>query len=80
MTLGLPLSATGWAQAPDRQALMDRILQSSLPADEPGAAVLVLEQGRVLLRQARGLADLESREPLRVALAERVAVGPRGCS
>ena len=72
MTLGLPLSATGWAQAPDRQALMDRILQSSLPADEPGAAVLVLEQGRVLLRQARGLADLESREPLRVEQLFRI--------
>ncbi|MEM7244332.1 MAG: serine hydrolase [Acidobacteriota bacterium] len=38
---------------------MDGILQDNYPADGPGAAVLVVKNGRPLYRAARGMADLE---------------------
>lgn len=40
------------------------ILESSFPADAPGAAAIVKKDGRVVYRGARGLADVELSVPL----------------
>lgn len=40
-------------------AALDSILQSSFPADGPGAAAVVVRDGQVLYRGAAGMADLE---------------------
>lgn len=40
-------------------AALDSILQSSFPADGPGATAIVVRDGRVLYRGAAGMADLE---------------------
>lgn len=42
-----------------RPAAIDRLLTGAYPSDEPGAAVIVTEHGKVLFRRGYGLADLE---------------------
>ncbi|HEY0159191.1 MAG TPA: serine hydrolase [Thermoanaerobaculia bacterium] len=49
------------APADDIRALLDRYYK----ADEPGAVVLAVRNGEVVVREARGLADVELRTPLR---------------
>ncbi|HEU0016672.1 MAG TPA: serine hydrolase [Longimicrobium sp.] len=46
-------------------AAADSLLAAAYPADQPGAAVLVVRDGRVLLRRAYGMADLELGVPAR---------------
>lgn len=65
LAAGLSLCPLASLASPERVAAMERILATSLPGNEPGAAVLVLAQGQVQLRLALGLADLETRAPLR---------------
>ncbi len=43
---------------------IDALLTKTYPADKPGAAALVVRDGRILLRKAYGLADLELQVPL----------------
>ena len=45
----------------DARAILDRYYK----ADEPGAVVLAVRDGETVLREARGLADVELRTPLR---------------
>ncbi|HEX8251822.1 MAG TPA: serine hydrolase domain-containing protein [Thermoanaerobaculia bacterium] len=49
------------AEQADIRALLDRYYK----ADEPGAVVLAVRDGEVIVREPRGLADLELRTPLR---------------
>lgn len=49
----------------DLAAYADRLLAETYPADEPGAAVLVTHQGKVVLRKGYGLADPELGVPVR---------------
>ncbi|HYO77648.1 MAG TPA: serine hydrolase domain-containing protein [Thermoanaerobaculia bacterium] len=51
--------------APAEQADIRALLDRSYKADEPGAVVLAVRNGEVIVREARGLADLELRTPLR---------------
>ena len=48
-----------------RLAAADSLLAAAYPASEPGAAVLVVKDGRVLLRKAYGTAVMEMGVPLR---------------
>lgn len=43
----------------DLAADLDRLFSEAYPADQPGGAVLVEQNGRVVLRKAYGMADLE---------------------
>lgn len=69
---GEALSACASRRAPPRAradagsavAAIDTYLRRTYPADEPGAAILVARAGRVIVRAAHGLADIETRQPL----------------
>jgi len=43
---------------------IDSLLRESYPADGPGAAVIVVQRGRTLLRKGFGLANVERRVPI----------------
>ena len=58
------LVAAGAAAAPARPpagpaAAIDALLEKSFPVDRPGAAVVVVREGKTVYRGARGMADLE---------------------
>ena len=42
----------------------DALLAASYPADGPGAAVVISENGEIVYRGARGLADVEAKRPI----------------
>ena len=42
----------------------DQLFSQTFPADEPGAAVLVKKDGKVLLRKGYGMANLELGVPI----------------
>lgn len=42
----------------------DALIESAYPADGPGAAVIVTENGRTVYSRGRGLADVEARRPI----------------
>ena len=43
---------------------LDSICSSLFPADEPGAAVLIMRHDTILFSRGYGLADLETRQPI----------------
>src|SRR5262245_20277989 len=45
-------------------AKIEEVLQKKLPADGPGAAVLVVQDGKVILQKGYGLADVEKKLPI----------------
>ena len=51
---------------------LDAISSSYYPANEPGAAVLVMKDGEVLLRKGYGLADLEQGIPIEPDMVFRI--------
>lgn len=74
MTLLLPASAA-WAApdpAPDLAAQIDRTLAARYRPDAPGATVIVVKDGKTVLRQAYGLADVAHRTPLTPATPMRL--------
>jgi len=63
------------AQSTDRAntaSKLDSILITRYAANEPGAAVLVMEKDKVLLRKGYGLANMESKEPLKPDMVFRI--------
>ena len=42
----------------------DALLAASYPADGPGAAVVISENGQIVYRGARGLADIDAKRPI----------------
>jgi CubicO group peptidase (beta-lactamase class C family) len=74
LTLLLPAAAFA-APAPPAAtpaAAIDALLKSSFPADRPGAAVIVVKDGRTLFRRAYGMADLELGVPLQPDMVFRL--------
>lgn len=62
---GLPGQVPAAAGATDSLAgRIDALLAKTYPADKPGAAALVVRDGRILLRKAYGMADLELGVPV----------------
>jgi D-alanyl-D-alanine carboxypeptidase len=50
--------------AEDLTARIDALLAKTYPADKPGAVALVVQDGRILLRKAYGMADVELGVPV----------------
>lgn len=50
---------------PNFAAQADRLVARDYPPDGPGAAIIVVKDGRTLLRKGYGLADLELKVPVR---------------
>jgi CubicO group peptidase (beta-lactamase class C family)/uncharacterized protein YneR len=48
----------------DLAAYADHLLATSYPADQPGAAALVMKDGQIVLRKGFGMANLELRIPV----------------
>lgn len=57
----LTVQAAAQTAAQDGQAVreMDELLSKAYPPDEPGAAAIVVKDGRTLLRKGYGMADVE---------------------
>jgi len=56
----------------DAASELDAITSSHYPVNEPGAAVLVMKDGAVLLRKGYGLADLEQGIPIEPDMVFRI--------
>jgi CubicO group peptidase (beta-lactamase class C family) len=52
------------AATPDLATYADQTLAAAFPADQPGAAALVMKDGKVVLRKGYGLANLELGVPV----------------
>src|SRR3954466_13399568 len=57
-------AATPSATSSDLAAYADHLLATTYPADQPGAAALVLKDGQVVLRKGFGMANLELGTPV----------------
>jgi len=53
-------------------AAIDTLLKGAFPSDRPGAAVIVVKDGRTLFRKAYGMADLELGVPLQPDMVFRL--------
>jgi D-alanyl-D-alanine carboxypeptidase len=64
--LAFPVIAEQTAQRPAAPLAseLDRLLSVRFPADGPGAAVVVVKDGRVIFRKGYGLANLELKTPM----------------
>lgn len=60
--LALTVAGSSERSLPER---LDGMLSGYFTADAPGAAVIVVKDGKVLFRRAYGLANLETRTPMR---------------
>jgi len=68
----LPTSPSLLAATPDDVARIDRMFAETYPASGPGAAVLVLERGKTVLRKGYGMAELELGVPIAPDMVFRV--------
>ena len=67
------VAVTAAATAPQAlTAALDSIMAAAYPADQPGAAAIVVQDGEVLLRQGYGMADLELDVPMRPEYVFRI--------
>ena len=63
--LSLAVSARAANPAsPDLAAYADQVLSAAYPADQPGAAALVIQNGKVVLRKGYGMANLDLGVPV----------------
>ena len=60
------------AATPDQVAEIDRLFAEAYPASGPGAAVLVVQDGKTLLRKGYGMAELELGVPIAPDMVFRV--------
>ena len=60
----VPVLAAQQAPGGDLAARIDAVLAATYKPDAPGATVIVVKDGKTLLRKAYGLADVENRKPL----------------
>ena len=69
LLLALPFAIPAAAQAATPKinlaSYADRLLTATYPADEPGAAVLIVHDGETVLRKGYGMANLELGVPIR---------------
>lgn len=66
------MAAVGAAATPAEIARIDRMFAEAYPADGPGAAVLVVQGGKPVLRKGYGLAEVELGVPIRPDMVFRV--------
>jgi D-alanyl-D-alanine carboxypeptidase len=70
--LALGAASPAGAVPADFQAKADAILKSAFPADQPGAAVIVTDDGKTIYAAGQGLADLEAKAPVTPATVFRI--------
>ena len=70
LSLLIPLSAV--AATPDQVAAIDRMFAAAYPSSGPGAAVLVVQDGKPVLRKGYGMAELELGVPISPDMVFRV--------
>ena len=64
LLLSLPLSAAAKVDAQELEKQIGAFLSATYSADEPGATVIAVRDGKVVYRGAHGMADLELGVPL----------------
>lgn len=63
--IALAAAGAGWAVPPaDLKAKADAYLASAYPEAGPGAAVIIVDDGKTVYAGGRGLADLEAKTPI----------------
>ena len=62
--LTLLLAQLSCTPTPTPTDTLDAYFTSLFPADQPGAAVLIIKDGEVLLEKGYGVADLTTRDPI----------------
>jgi D-alanyl-D-alanine carboxypeptidase len=62
--IALAIASPAAAVPRDFAQRADQIVDQSYPANEPGAAVIVTEHGKVVYARGRGLADLAAKKPI----------------
>jgi D-alanyl-D-alanine carboxypeptidase len=70
--IGALFASAAWAVPAGFQAQADAYLKSSYPADGPGAAVIVLDHGKVAYAGGRGLADVRTKRKITPATVFRL--------
>lgn len=72
LALAAPATAAPRPAASGPAAAMDAVLKAAYPADQPGAAAIVVRDGKVLFRKAYGMANLELGVPLQPDMVFRL--------
>lgn len=62
--LSLVSAGQALAQPADWRAKADAYLQTAFPADGPGGAVIIMDDGKIVYAGGRGLADIEAKTPI----------------
>jgi D-alanyl-D-alanine carboxypeptidase len=68
----LVMATTAHAVPADFKAKADELLKRSFAADQPGAAVIVTDDGKVVYKAGQGLADIEAKRPITSATVFRM--------
>ena len=68
----LTMAAPVQALPADFKAKADELVKKSFAADQPGAAVIVTDDGKVVYAAGRGLADIEAKTPITPATVFRM--------
>jgi CubicO group peptidase (beta-lactamase class C family) len=63
--------------AEDVRPSLERVVTGAVDPDGPGAAVLVVKDGKVLLKKGYGLADLDKRTPVTSETTPELASGSK---
>lgn len=72
LSAALLASALALAATPDQVAAIDRMFAEAYPASGPGAAVLIVQDGKPVLRKGYGMAELELGVPIAPDMVFRV--------
>jgi CubicO group peptidase (beta-lactamase class C family) len=70
--LPAPAAADTRAASPTAAVRMEALLKGAYPADKPGAAAIVVKDGKVVFRKASGMASLELDVPLQPDMVFRL--------
>jgi D-alanyl-D-alanine carboxypeptidase len=70
--IALAVASPALAVPQDFAQRADQIVDQAYPANEPGAAVIVTEHGKVVYEGGRGLADLKAKTPITPATVFRI--------
>ena len=70
--LAAALAAQASAATPEQVARIDALFRTAYPPTRPGASVLVVQEGRPVLRKGYGLANVELSVPVRPEMVFRV--------
>jgi CubicO group peptidase (beta-lactamase class C family) len=70
--MAIALAGTAQALPADFKAKADQLVKKSFAADQPGAAVIVTEDGKIVYEAGQGLADVAEKTPITPATVFRI--------